>query len=160
MIAKIFWGRKYYKPWVELFGISPLLNFGNRPVKYFDSTIEDKILELFSKFLGPGGKIYVECEQDIETLFVLTRNFPIPVSRLGFKLFKNGFTWFKDWYFPEGYLEGGRKLQGEKPLDEKVKLAQIRIIKSEIRNSLKVLKKSERNEYIVLAKHRANKIIS
>ncbi|MHA1209321.1 MAG: DUF1122 family protein [Candidatus Freyarchaeota archaeon] len=33
---------------------------------------------------------------------------------LGYKLFQLGFTWFKDWYFAEGFWEGGVKLQGEK----------------------------------------------
>jgi hypothetical protein len=33
-------------------------------------------------------------------------------------LFRRGFTWFKDWYFPEGFMEGDQKLQAEKPIDE------------------------------------------
>jgi hypothetical protein len=160
LIAKIFLGRGYYKPWVELFSISPLLDFGNRQLKYFDSAIEDKLIELFSKSLEPGGNIYVEYEQDKETLYCLTRDFAMPLSRLGFILYKQGFTWFKDWYFPEGYLEGGRKLQGEKPLDEKNKSVQLRRIKKEVKDSLEKLKRYEKNEYTTRAIARARIIIS
>lgn len=48
LIAKIFFGRGYYKPWVELFAISPILDFGKIQLRYFNSAIEAKILELFS----------------------------------------------------------------------------------------------------------------
>ena len=159
LIAKIFFGRDYYKPWVELFGISSFLNFADLPVQYFDSEIEDRLIKLFSKGLEPGGNIYVEYELDKETLYILTRGLAIPLSRLGYKLFENGFTWFKDWYFPEGYLEGGRKLQGEKPLDEKNKLDQIKRIKSEVRDSLTKLKDFGRNDYITRALARGRRIL-
>jgi hypothetical protein len=159
LIAKIFFGRGYYKPWVELFGISPLLDFGKIQLKYFDSAVENKILELFGKSLGLGSNIYVEYEADKETLYILTRGFAIPISRLGYKLFENGFTWFKDWYFPEGYMEGGRKLQGEKPLDEKRSLIQVKRIRAEVKDSLKKLSKHGRNDYIARALHKAKKIL-
>jgi hypothetical protein len=32
-------------------------------------------------------------------------------------LWIGGCRWFKDWYFAEGWKEGGIKLQGEKPLN-------------------------------------------
>lgn len=81
------------------------------------------------------------------------------ISRLGFELFKNGFTWFKDWYFPEGYLEGGRKLQGEKPLNDKAKLAQLKRIQQEVREFLRNLKGYGQNEYIARWLERAKKIL-
>jgi hypothetical protein len=159
LIAKIFFGRGYYKPWVELFAISPVLDFGKIQLRYFDSPIEAKMLELFSKSLETSGYIYVEYEQDKETLYILHRGIAMPISRLGYLLYKNGFTWFKDWYFPEGYLEGGRKLQGEKPLNDKSKLAQLKRIQQEVKESLLKLKDYEKNDYIFRGLERAKKIL-
>ena len=45
---------------------------------------------------------------------------PPHLTRLGYLLLKNGFTWLKDWYFPEGFREGAPKLQGEKSLNKDV----------------------------------------
>lgn len=160
LTAKIFLGRGYYKPWIELFGITPLLNFDSRALKYFDSAVEEKILTFWGSSLGPGGKLYVEYEQDNETLYLLTHGFPISITRLGFKLFRNGFFWLKDWYFSEGYLEGSRKLEGEKPLDEKTKLVQIKMIKKEIWDFWKEFKKLEKNRYIIKALFRVKRLIN
>ncbi len=159
LVAKIFFGRGYYKPWVELFGISSELNFGNQIFQYFDSDVENRILDLFSRSLGPGENIYVEYEQDKETLYIQQHGLAMPISRLGYKLFKIGFTWFKDWYFPEGYMEGGRKLQGEKPLNQKIKLDHLRQIKKEARESLNKMRNYEPNEYITRAIARAKLIL-
>jgi hypothetical protein len=119
MYLKVFGGRrKYYLPFIELFGI----NSGLPGVKfnYFDSKIESKLLELLSKPLPPGGKIFVTYEGDPETARGLNIGLPPPVTRLGYLLFNNNFSWFKDWYFPEGGSEGSQKLQGEKPLNQTV----------------------------------------
>ena len=80
--------------------------------------LEKTILDLVSKYLGRGEKIYIEYINDHEIMYQLDRDFPIPVSRLGYKLFLRGFTWFKNWYFPEGFMEGNPKLGGEKPLNK------------------------------------------
>ena len=29
--------------------------------------------------------------------------------------------WFKDWYFPEGWMEGGMKLQATRPLNRDIR---------------------------------------
>ena len=159
LIAKIFFGRGYYKPWVELFSISPELDFAKLNFNYFDSEIEDRLLGLFSKGLRPGENIYVEYEQDKETLYIQQHGLAMPISRLGYKLFKKGFTWFKDWYFPEGYLEGGRKLQGEKPFNRKIKSDHLRQIKKEVRESLNKLSNYDPNQYITRVKARAKLIL-
>jgi hypothetical protein len=160
LIAKIFFGRGYYKPWIELFSISPELSFGKLKVQYFDSKIESKILAIFGKSLAPGASIFIDYEQDKETLFILQRGLAMPISRLGYLLYKKGFTWFKDWYFPEGYLEGGRKLQGEKPLSETIKLTQLKRNRKEIRESLPMLKNYEENDFISRARGRAKVILT
>ncbi len=118
--ASIFHGRKpYYHPWVELFGLDPTVELRGEPTAYFNSPFEARLLDLFSAPLGPGGKLYVEYAADRETDYGLMRSFPVTATRLGYELFGRDFTWFKDWYHPEGFFEGGQKLQGEKPLEER-----------------------------------------
>lgn len=116
MYLKLFHGRgSYYKPWVELYAIdwNPLPG-----LRYAGSVLEEKLLSTIARSLPPGGKIYVEYLGDSETERQLQRGYPEQTSRLGYILFTLGFTWLKDWYFPEGFLEGGFKIQGEKPLTE------------------------------------------
>jgi hypothetical protein len=130
--VKVYYGREpYYRPWVEISGIRPQIDLGTR-IEYFGSIFEDRLLELFSRDLGPGGKIYVEYQADRETLYGLRYGVPPAITRLGSKLFELGFTWFKDWYFPEGGSEGGMKLQGEKPLDETRRERHVRGIRDEV----------------------------
>jgi hypothetical protein len=56
---------------------------------------------------------------------------PPVLTRLGYRLFLLGFTWFKDWYFSSRGHEGGQKLQGEKPLDDSARRRHLDRIKSE-----------------------------
>jgi hypothetical protein len=110
LYAKIFKGRDYYRDWVELFGISGEV-FSS---PYFGSELESTVLDFFSELTG---RLFVEYYEDMETVKELSAGVPPALSRLGFELAKRGFTWFKDWYFPEGLMEGGHKLQAEKPSD-------------------------------------------
>lgn len=132
LYVKVYYGREpYYLPWCEMGGIRAELDLGE-PFTYFNSAVEEGLLGLFARHLGAGGKIHVEYEADRETAYALKYGAPPPATRLGSKLFALGFTWFKDWYFPEGWSEGGMKLQGEKPPDEKARRRQLRAIRSEI----------------------------
>ena len=133
LYAKVFHGRppEYY-PWVELFDIKEPLTFGATQISYFDSPFEDPILRIFSESLGPGARLFVEYYTDTETRKQLQMGFPVVLSRLGYKMFKLGFTWFKDWYFPEGYMEGNQKLQGEKPVNVEARKRHIRTTLDEI----------------------------
>ena len=54
-----------------------------------------------------------------ETRDDLERGYPAPATPLGYLLWKSGCTWFKDWYFAEGFWEGNVKLQGNKPLNDR-----------------------------------------
>jgi hypothetical protein len=122
--AKFFYGRKpYHFPWVELFTIDPA---------FFSSPFEMPLIEVLSKHLGPGGRIFIEYEGDDETRDGLMAGFPPPSTRLGYLLFCNGFTWFKDWYFAEGFYEGDIKLQGEKATDKKSKKKHMKELKEEL----------------------------
>ncbi|SNZ14421.1 DUF1122 family protein [Hydrogenobacter hydrogenophilus] len=105
MFAKVFYGRKpYWKEWIELFHIEP---------SFFSSPFEDKLYELISEHFG---RIFVEYYEDKQTSLELQRGVPPEETRLGKKLIEHGYKHLKNWYFPEGWMEGGYKLQGEKGL--------------------------------------------
>jgi hypothetical protein len=129
LYIKVFYGRSpLYLLWVEFFGINENVKIGEEVIQYFDSSFEDRILQFFSEHLGPGDKIFIEYYNDRETANALIHDVPPPLTRLGYKLFNLGFSWFKDWYFPEGYNEGGQKLQGEKPFDDEARRRHLRYI--------------------------------
>ena len=137
MYVKVFLGRKpYYWPWIELFSINNELVLGDKRLNFFDSELEDSFLKFVSSFLPAGSHIFIEYIEDEETMRELTKGVPPPLTRLGFKLLNLGFTWFKDWYFPEGQNEGSPKLQAEKALNEVIKKKQLENIKEEVENWL------------------------
>lgn len=146
----VYYGLKpYYLPWVELFDINTGIKM-KTVVEFFDSKIEDYLLTLFSKSLGPGEALYVEYYNDKETAIGLNYDIPPPVTRLGYKLFNLGFTWFKDWYFAEGGSEGGQKLQGEKPSNNVSKHKHLINIRNEVQTFLDELEKYNKNKAYVL----------
>ena len=108
----------YYRAWVEIFAQRPTVPLGEATLNYFDSGLEKALLNAVAAALGPGERLFVDCEADAETLQGIRWGFPEVVTRLGFLLYQLGFTWFKGWYYPEGFREGGQKLQAEKPVDE------------------------------------------
>lgn len=113
---RLYGGWHEYFPWVEFSKIRNKLDLKDGICEYLNTELEDYMLRSFSDPLPGGGKMYIGYGSDIETGLGLLEGLPAPLTRLGFKLYTLGFTWFKDWYFPEGGLEGGEKLQGEKPL--------------------------------------------
>ena len=121
LYLRLFHGRgRYYRPWAEFTGIdNEAITISGGQDSFLGSIYELRLIELISSDLPGGGKIYIPYEQDHETAFGLSFGFPPLLTRMGFLLFKNDFTWFKDWYFPEGGSEGSQKLQGEKPLNDK-----------------------------------------
>jgi hypothetical protein len=74
---------------------------------------------------------------DDETERGLKRRFPPVVTPLGKALFDAGCTWFKDWYYPEGWMEGGMKLQGNKPISEEARRANLAELASEVEEWLR-----------------------
>jgi hypothetical protein len=106
----LFPGRSYYRGWLEVFDISPAVD--REP--FFGSELEDRILGILCK---RTDRIFVEYVGDRETVRDLSLGVPPPLSRLGFLIARRGFTWFKDWYFPEGLREGNPKIQAERPAD-------------------------------------------
>ncbi len=105
----------HYRPWIEAFSLDPKPGLPCCPETPC-SPLEDAIIELASSLLGPGHPFYIDYTWDEETMLILGRDVPPQASRLGYKLLRAGFTWVKHWYYPEGFMEGGEKLQGEKPV--------------------------------------------
>jgi hypothetical protein len=158
---KVFHGRKpYYSPWIEFFSINDDIIMGEERLSYFGSAFEENLLSLSSKSLEPGGRLFVEYYGDAETAYGLQSGVPPALTRLGFELFKHDFTWFKDWYFPEGFMEGGQKLQGEKPLNSEVRNRQLMNIRNEVNAFLeKIPDLREQNMYLRNAEERAKRIL-
>lgn len=97
----VFWGRpeRGLRPWADLV------------------VSDTSILVDVANMLGPGASLMVAYGGD-GTEWALRRKVPPQATPLGLVLLEAGCRWFKDWYFPEGGMEGGTKLQGTVPLDE------------------------------------------
>lgn len=118
--AKLFLGRGPYREWVELFGLSR---------EIYGTDLEGKILDLFSPYTG---RLFIEYFEDLRTAEELKRGVPPALSRLGFELAKRGFTYVRDWYIPEGLMEGGHKLQGERAESEDVQEKRFKRLEEEL----------------------------
>jgi len=135
LYLKVFLGRGHYRGWVEVFGISPKV-CGET---YFGSSIEARVLDELSDLTD---RLFVEYFEDMETVKELESGVPPALSRLGFEIARRGFPFLRDWYFPEGLMEGGHKLQGEKR-GEKDKYLK------DLRKSLEALLRGSAREKVV-----------
>ncbi len=141
LVMKVFYGRlPYYRKWVEVFLINDNLTFDDRIFKFTGSIYEEKLIECLSKFLGGGERLFIGYMYDAETKRALELGIPPPLTRLGYILFQKGFTWFKDWYFPEGFMEGGPKLQAEKPINGESRRRHVEEICKEVRENINRIK--------------------
>lgn len=169
--AAVFPGREpFYRPWIDIFCIKDRIDL--RPLDrgyydYYDSVIEDALLGAFCGALGPGEKVFIEYYSDRETSYGLAIGIPPALSRQGYKLFNLGFTWFKDWYFSEGGHEGGQKLQGEKPLDNIVRMKHLMSIRAEARSFIEkssdemiYIIKGDDQKYLIRARERAEELLA
>ena len=76
------------------------------------------VLAEIAQELGAGASLMVAYEGD-DTERALRRRVPPAATPLGLAMLAAGCRWFKDWYYPEGGREGGTKLQGTLPLDDR-----------------------------------------
>jgi len=145
---KVFLGRgPYYGPWVEVFNVNESV-WG---------LMDEHLINMIARHLGPGNVLYVEYLTDRETRVQLQRGYPPFLSRLGYIMVKAGFTWLKDWYYPEGWLEGGPKLEGQLPLNNLEAEAQWGKVRKEAWGFLKG--SGGVDEYWVKAVERAKAIV-
>ncbi len=123
--AKLFLGREHYRDWIELFGLSKDI---------YGTELEEKILDLFSPHTG---RLFIEYFEDLKTADELKKGIPPALSRLGFELAKRGFTYVRDWYIPEGLMEGGHKLQGEKTESQEVQEKRFKELEKDLEEFLR-----------------------
>lgn len=137
LVMKVFSGRPpHYKKWIEVFLINSNLVFGTKVFNFAGSIYEERLIECLSRALEGSERLFIDYMYDIETRKALELGVPPPLTRLGYILLQKGFTWFKDWYFPEGFMEGGPKLQAEKPVDERSRKIHVDEICREVREGI------------------------
>jgi hypothetical protein len=111
VVSGLFYeGSRYIKPWLEL-EYSPISGDERDP----DG---EALFQLLAELIPPGGHISVAYLDHKITARALISGVPTPATPIGYLLWRCGCRWYKDWYFAEGWKEGGIKLQGEKPLTE------------------------------------------
>ena len=152
LTMKVFLGRKpYYGEWVEVFGIKPKLK---NEYAFFGSSIEKAVLNAITPYFS---KVFIEYFEDKETTKELQKGVPPALSRLGSELLKRGYTYFRDWYIPEGLMEGGHKIQAEKPKNEEIKKRHIENILEEFEE---FKKKCDDKELVQKVELRAKELLS
>ena len=155
----VFCGRPpYYRPWVEVFNVNPSVPVergGYMP--FTDTSLEDVFIDTVTGLSPPGSSFYIEYYWDDETTRELDMGVPAAASRLGFKLLQRGFTWFKVWYHPEGFLEGGQKLQAEKPVSPEARARHLAWLRRELEE---FLRSSARDPLLYKARLRARRALS
>jgi hypothetical protein len=112
VVSGLFYeGSRYIKPWLEL-DYTPIAG------DELDPSGEPLFQLLAKELIPPGGHISVAYLDHRITARALLSGVPAAATPLGYLLWRCGCRWYKDWYFAEGWKEGGIKLQGEKPLTE------------------------------------------
>ncbi len=123
-----FSGRgEFIKAWIE-FRYGPRAAFaGGAAVDLEEGGLSGRLFSMLGSLIPPGGSMmaiygaeaHAVCR---DTERGLKRSFPPMASPLGFYMWMAGMRWFKDWYFSEGWMEGGMKLQATRPLREEVRV--------------------------------------
>lgn len=119
----LFRGRGEYPAWIDL-------EYDPWPR---ESGVEVELFSQLANIVGEGGRIMVSYLRDRETYTLLRYGVPPQLTPLGFSQLRAGFSWFKDWYFPEGGNEGGVKLQGNLPLNHLERKRQLKERAEELR---------------------------
>jgi hypothetical protein len=104
-------GSRYIKPWLEL-DYAPITG------DELDPAGEPLFQLLAAELIPPGGHISIAYLEHRITARALLSGVPAAATPLGYLLWRCGCRWYKDWYFAEGWKEGGIKLQGEMPLTD------------------------------------------
>jgi hypothetical protein len=123
-----------------------------------DEAFAAELVAALADLLPPGGHLMVVYGDD-ETERGLKRRFPPPVTPLGHALVVAGCTWFKDWYYPEGWLEGELKLQGNKPASEEARAEQLAQLRARVEAWLEGLGDDD-DELVARARKRAEALVS
>lgn len=129
--GRYFAGEGYYRPWLEVhYNETVRLNSDN--LSLMEEGLDEKLFKHLSDLLPPASHIMVFYSNYPETEKSLSVGVPPSATYIGYLLFMAGCTWFKDWYFPEGFMEGGVKLQGNKSLNNSHRRKALGKLKSEL----------------------------
>jgi len=143
--GKYFSGRgEFYKPWLEIYYDNLAKFKSSKRVDLSEKELEENLFKHLSSLLPPGSHIMVVYLNHEETRRGLERGVPAPVTSIGYLLWKSGCTWFKDWYFAEGFWEGDVKLQGNKPVNKENRRKDLLEIRKELTDFLKREKRKEK----------------
>ncbi len=138
VIWRLIWDRRVVAVGLAFAGrgaIPPWLDFDFFPPPSWERTDLARFWRWCARTVGEGGRVMVGYEHLPETLAALQRGVPPILTPLGEALREAGFWSFKDWYYPEGWAEGGRKLQAERPRAEDLERQQV-LRKWEVREAL------------------------
>jgi len=156
--GEYFSGRgEFYKPWIEIYYDSYVVFESSGRVNLSEGKLDEKLFKHISSLIPPSGHIMVVYLNHEDTNKGLQMGIPAPATPIGHLLWKSGCTWFKDWYFAEGFMEGDVKLQGDKPLDKASREVDLLKIYGEL---TEFLKKEKGNGKLFLdAKKRAESVL-
>lgn len=145
--GKYFAGRiPLLVPWCE-FTYRPVVRFleSGRTADLSGTRSEERLFAILTGLLPAGGRMFVDYGEEAGevTSRSLKREVPAPLTPLGYLMWRSGFRWFKDWYYSEGWREGGQKIQGTLPLNEDVRRQREEEIHAEIRGFLAELSREE-----------------
>ncbi|MCS7105300.1 MAG: DUF1122 family protein [Thermofilaceae archaeon] len=133
LVLKCFNGRPpFYGRWVEVFNVVKTFQLEGTSLPFAGSDYEKTLLSFLAGELKPGETLFIEYGYDLETERLLRLGAPSVLTRLGFLLLQLGFTRFRDWYYPEGFMEGGQKLQCDKPLDGEARARHLKQLIEEV----------------------------
>ncbi len=154
--GKFYFGnRKFHDPWID-FHYQEKVMVGEEQVDI--SGGEDlTIFQEISSILPPGSRMMVAYTNHGETYRGLNLGFPVPITPIGFLLWKSDFRWFKNWYFAEGFREGHIKLQGNKPVNKENRIKNLLRTQKELNQFLN--KELSTEEIHQKAKKRAKSLI-
>ncbi len=156
--AKYFSGRgKFYRPWLEVYYNNNIKFNKFSMLDLSNSKIEKKIFKYLSNLLPSGSHIMIVYRNHNETKDGLAKSIPPPATPIGYLLWSAGCTWFKDWYFSEGLLEGDLKLQGNKPLNIKNRKRNLIQIRNELNTFINSI--SSKESIYIKAKERGKNIL-
>lgn len=116
----------YIKAWIE-FRYDPRAEFASgAALDLEESGHSAEMFSLLATLIPPGGSMMAIYGAEAHAVSAdtergLKRSFPPAATPLGYYLWRSGMRWFKDWYFPEGWMEGGMKLQATRPLNRDIR---------------------------------------
>ena len=156
--GKYFSGRgEFYKPWLEMYYDNHAKFKSSKRVDLSEKELDENLFKHLSNLLPPGSHIMVVYLNHEETRKGLERGVPAPATSIGYLLWKSGCTWFKDWYFAEGFWEGDVKLQGNKPMNKENRIKDLLEIREEL---IEFLRREKRKEKLFLdARKRAEDLL-